>query len=381
MDRKRINALIDKYLTGTSSREETERLEKWLDMRSGQSDWTWKDENHKKEVQIEIFRNIDDKSRIQRSIKAVGRIQKYQRAVAALLILGLAFGFWFLVRDKENKQLQTFNQAVAPGTKAATLQMGNGEIIYLDDRGEGVLGQVDNIEISKEAGGVIQYNTSGATSAGKVLKNTLFIPRGGQYKIKLSDGTDVWLNSETTLIYPTRFAGKERKVKLIGEAYFEVAKNADQPFVVESGGLEILVTGTEFNVSAYGGSSETMTTLIEGSVVVHGRSNESMKLIPGQQAYQKTDRADLEKRQVNVNNIISWKKGYFSFDYQNLEAVMDEVSRWYDIDYEIVGKAKRSEKLGGTFSREKSLDELLTYLEHLINVKTIKEGRRVTLVY
>src|SRR5690606_18205210 len=143
------------------------------------------------------------------------------------------------------------------------------------------------------------------------------IPRGGQYRITLPDGTMVWLNSETKLIFPTRFVGKERKVKLIGEAYFEVAKNINQPFIVESRGMEVLVTGTEFNVSAYEGASESFTTLIEGSVEIHNNGKESIRLTPGQQAYQRAGSMDIQKRQVDVNAIVSWKKGYFSFDYQS----------------------------------------------------------------
>jgi len=381
LNKKRIYALIEKYLNGTSNPDELEWIEKWLDLRSKQSEWSWRDKNHKEEVKNEIFERINDKASPFQPIKFSKDTWRYWRAAAALLVLGLAFSGWFLIKDKENRQVHAFNQSVTPGTKAATLQMGNGEIIYLDDKEEGVLSQTADIEISKRDGGIIQYHSSNKDLRGKVLENKLFIPRGGQYKIELSDGTKIWLNSETELVYPTRFVGNERKVKLIGEAYFEVAKDSNRPFIVESEKMDILVTGTEFNVSAYGGSSETTTTLIEGSVVVHGSGKENMKLVPGQQAYRRTDQTGFGKRQVDVDVIISWKRGYFSFDYQILEEVMDEVSRWYDIEYEIIGQPKTPEKLGGTFSRGKSLDELLTYLEQLVNVKTTREGRRVILMY
>ena len=313
-------------------------------------------------------------------IKGKSRTLIYQRTIAALLILGLAFGFWFLVVNKGTNQEHVFNKAVKPGTRAAILQMANGEAIYLDDREEGLLSQSDDVEISKMGGGLIQYTTSAATS-NKVFENTLFIPRGGQYQITLSDGTNVWLNSETKLIYPSRFVGKERKVKLIGEAYFKVAKDVNLPFIVESEGMDILVTGTEFNVSAYKGVSETVTTLIEGSVEAYNNDKEKIKLIPGQQAYQTIGGSEFGKRLVDVDMIISWRKGYFSFDYQDLEEVMNNVSRWYDIDYKIIGKPERQEKLGGTFSKYKSLDELLAYLEQLVNVKITRKERSVTIIY
>lgn len=381
MNRKRFNALIEKYLKGTSSREESAWLEKWLDSRSEFSDWSWKDDNHKEEFQQEIFDNIDDKIIRTLPRQDKRRVYSYQRAVAALLILGLSFGFWFISENKKEIELVDLTIAVSPGTKAATLQLGNGEVIYLDDREEGLLRQLDNVEITKGAGGSIHYNASEAVASHRVVENTLFIPRGGQYRITLPDGTIVWLNSETKLIFPTRFVGKERKVKLIGEAYFEVAKNISQPFIVESGGMEILVTGTEFNVSAYEGASEFFTTLIEGSVEIHNNGKENIRLTPGQQAYQRAGSMEIQKRKVDVHAIISWRRGYFSFDYQSLEEVMNEVSRWYDIEYTIVGKARRVEKLGGTFSRDKSLDEFLNYLEQLVDVKINREERRVILMH
>lgn len=380
MNKERINALIEKYFNGTSSQEETALVEKWLESRSKQSEWNWKDKIHQEKLRQEIFKNIDNIVNDFQPIKRKSVILVYQRAIAALLILSLAFGFWFLVGNKENNQESVFNRVVKPGTKAAILQMGNGETIYLDDREEGTLSHFDNVEINKRKGGVIQYTTSAGTS-NKAFENTLFIPRGGQYQITLSDGTNVWLNSETKLIYPSRFVGEERKVKLIGEAYFKVAKNVNQPFIVESEGMDILVTGTEFNVSAYKGASETMTTLIEGSVEASNNDKEKIKLIPGQQAYQKIGGSEFGKRQVDVDMIISWRKGYFSFDYQNLEEVMNHVSRWYDIDYKIIGKPERQEKLGGTFSKDKSLEELLAYLEQLVNVKITKKERSVTIIY
>jgi ferric-dicitrate binding protein FerR (iron transport regulator) len=212
------------------------------------------------------------------------------------------------------------------------------------------------------------------------MENKLFIPRGGQYQLILPDGTKVWLNSETTLTYPTQFSGNERKVKLIGEAYFEVAKNVERPFIVDSEGMDIKVLGTQFNVSSYKGASEISTTLIEGAVeVIQEKGN--IKLVSGQQAYKKEGQEGFEKRYVNVDNISSWKDGYFSFDYQTLEEVMANISRWYNIEYDIIGQPKKQERLGGTFSRSKNLNELLIYLEKLVDVKITKTERSVTLMY
>lgn len=381
MNKESINALVEKYLNGTSSREETVWVELWLNERSKESGWNWRDEKHKEEVQKEIFKKIDEDIRYAQFIKR-NRLRSFRRiATAAVLIIALAMGFWFFHWKMENKPLYKAGIAVKPGTKAATLQLGNGEVVYLDNKGAGILSQSDELKISKVAGGIIQYNTKEVLSLDRIVENSLSIPRGGQYQLMLSDGTNVWLNSETKLFYPNQFAGKERRVRIIGEAYFKVAKDIKHPFIVESEGMDIRVTGTEFNVSAYKRAVENMTTLIEGSVEIHNRGELIMKLSPGQQAYKNTSKPEIKKRLVDVNTITSWKKGYFSFDYQSLEEVMNDISRWYDIDYKIIGKAKNQDKLGGTFSREKSIDELLAYLEQLVNVKIIRKERSVIIMY
>ncbi|WP_316813361.1 FecR family protein [Pedobacter heparinus] len=381
MNKESINALVEKYLNGTSSEEETVWVEKWLDERSKKSGWDWRDERHQKEVQKEIFKRIDDELSGFRPLKRNRFLPVYLLTAAAVLLIGLVVGLWFLPGQKANQELSyATGKPVKPGTKAATLQLGNGEVIYLDDKATGVLNHSDDVRISKMAGGIIQYNALKSISSDKIVENTLSIPRGGQYQITLSDGTNVWLNSETKLIYPNRFTGKERRVKVVGEAYFDVAKNVDHPFIVGIEGMDIRVTGTEFNVSAYK-VFETATTLIEGSVEIHSQRKLKMKLSPGQQAYQMAGKPEIGKRLVDVNTVISWKKGYFSFDYLSLEEVMNEISRWYDIDYKIVGKATKQEKLGGTFSREKSIDELLTYIEQLVDVKIVRKERSVTIMY
>lgn len=379
MNKESINALVEKYLNGTCTEEETAWVEQWLDERSKQSGWNWRDEKHKEEVQREIFKKIGDELVLFEPLQRKRLMPVYLLTAAAVLFIGLLVGFWLLPEHKAKEEFAYMaGKSVKPGTKAATLQLGNGEVIYLDDKAAGLLGNSGDVKISKMAGGMIQYNALKNLAADKVVENTLSIPRGGQYQVTLSDGTRVWLNSETKLIYPNRFTGKQRKVRIVGEAYFDVAKNAEMPFVVESEGMDIRVTGTEFNVSAYK-AFETATTLIEGSVDVNFQGH-NMKLVPGQQAFRKGER-EMWKLNVDVNSVISWKKGYFSFDYLSLEEVMNEISRWYDIDYKIIGKAKNQDKLGGTFSREKSIDELLTYIEQLVEVKIVRKERSVTIMY
>lgn len=379
MNKESINALVEKYLNGTCTEEETAWVEQWLDERSKQSGWKWRDEKHKEEVQREIFKKIGDEAGVFEPLPRKRLMPVYLLTAAAVLFLGLLVGFWLLPEHKAKEEFAYMaGKSVKPGTKAATLQLGNGEVIYLDDKSAGLLGNSGDVKISKMAGGMIQYNALKNLPTDKVIENTLSIPRGGQYQVTLSDGTRVWLNSETKLIYPNRFTGKERKVRIVGEAYFDVAKNAEMPFVVESDGMDIRVTGTEFNVSAYK-VFETATTLIEGSVDVNFQGH-NMKLVPGQQAFRKGEQ-EMRKLNVDVNSVISWKKGYFSFDYLSLEEVMNEISRWYDIDYKIIGKAKNQDKLGGTFSREKSIDELLTYIEQLVDVKIVRKERSVTIMY
>ncbi len=308
---------------------------------------------------------------------------------AAIITVFSTVGFYFI---QKNKTSQNQNQAavvksskILPGGNKAILTLANGKTIVLDNKANGMLAKAGKVEVSKVADGKLTYNTQATGVTAKVIDNalvynTLSTPRGGQYQVVLPDGTQVWLNSASSLSYPVEFSGNERRVKLTGEAYFEVAKNKDKPFYVTSNNTQIRVLGTHFNISAYSDDQELTTTLLEGSVEM-SKNNTQLVLKPGWQAMVSND-ADAKQirvAQANIKEVMAWKNGYFIFNDDNIATIMKKVSRWYDVDVELKGNFA-NQNFGGTFYRSKGIDELLKNLEKIGKVHFKVSGRRITVM-
>ncbi len=194
--------------------------------------------------------------------------------------------------------------------------------------------------------------------------NTLEVPRGAEYELILADGTHVWLNADTRLRYPTRFNSGERRVYLEGEAYFQVAKDTVRPFRVESGVQVVEVSGTQFNVYAYGQEELIYTTLVEGRVAVTASaSGRRVRLLPGQQALLDRQEGEITVREVNIRQVTDWKNGMFVFDDLSLEAILRKVARWYDVVVFYRNQKARSMVFKGNLPRYGELAELLKVLE------------------
>ncbi|MGF7079559.1 FecR family protein [Mucilaginibacter sp. UYCu711] len=252
---------------------------------------------------------------------------------------------------------------ITPGSNKAILTLQDGSTIVLNDAKEGTLAQQGNANIVKMANGQLVYNKTD-TEPEKVLFNTMTTPRGGQYKLTLPDGTDVWLNSASSITYPTAFVGNERNVSVTGEAYFEVAKDKTKPFHVKAGSQTIEVLGTHFNVMAYADEDVIKTTLLEGSVKVTG-DKESGILKPGEQsAINKA--GDLKVSVASIDEAMAWKNGYFKFNRVGIKYIMRQLSRWYDVDVVYDGRVKEDEFVG-TIGRGENIVQALHLLE-LANV-------------
>ena len=206
--------------------------------------------------------------------------------------------------------------------------------------------------------------------------NTITTPKGGQYQVTLMDGTRVWLNAASSLHYPTVFKGSERSVQLTGEAYFEVAKNSKMPFRVTSNGQVTEVLGTHFNINSYPDEQGTTTTLLEGSVrILNAKSDAAILLKPGQQSGSDAS-GKIKVANVNPEQFVAWKDGKFIFTNANIESIMRQVSRWYNVEIEYKGDASK-EKFGGRTSRFTNVAELLEILELTDHVQFEIEGRRI----
>jgi transmembrane sensor len=291
-------------------------------------------------------------------------------AAAAILVASFGTVAWFVLFNKPQKEIfalepqaQRFKNDIAPGTKKATLILANGSTIVLDSAKKGSLATQGNATVSKMDDGRLMYS-AGKEEPTAILYNTLTVPRGGQIvQLTLADGTKVWMNAASSLRYPTGFRGKDRTVVLTGEGYFEVAKNPAMPFHVQVNGTDVEVLGTHFNVMAYEEENETKTTLLEGSVkVTVTRGSASLQLAPGQQAkINKAGEIELFKG-VDIESTMAWKNGLFQFSDENIENIMRQVSRWYDVDVSYEGNVKAL-KFGAEISRKENVSKLLKFLE------------------
>jgi len=259
--------------------------------------------------------------------------------------------------------IKPFKNDIAPGSNKAVLTLGNGHKIILNDAKNGQLADEANTKITKAKDGRLVYNTTNNTQASQpaVDYNTVSTPNGGQYEVELPDGTKVWLNASSSLRYPTRFAGNERKVELSGEAYFEVSHNKTMPFKVKTASQEIEVLGTHFNVNAYTDEPATNTTLLEGSVKITSGKAQSVVIKPQQQASLKS--AGFDVREVDADEVIAWKNGYFEFSEENLGSIMRKISRWYNVEIIYTDKGLENQVFSGSISKYKNISQVIKLLE------------------
>lgn len=302
------------------------------------------------------------------------RIVRY--AAAILVILASTATYYMLTRPAPNPQPVTgeqhpIAQDIAPGTEKATLTLADGSVIVLDDASKGKIAEQGNTTVLKEDG-LLAYNSDKHKPQDKTFYNTISTNKATYfYSLVLADGSKVWLNSISSITFPTAFTGKERVVDITGEAYFEVAKNPSKPFKVnvKDRGMTVQVLGTHFNINAYNDESNIRTTLLEGAVKISAGGKMAF-LRPGQQAkvsppigggdsegagvIEVADNADLDE-------VVAWKNGQFSFQKQDIETIMRQVSRCYDV--QVVFQDKISGHYVARVPRNVPISELLKRLE------------------
>lgn len=287
--------------------------------------------------------------------------------VAAIVLITIAISCYFLLGyiDNESRltQSEISNKVVdrEAGYNKVVLTLANGETIVLDSVESGILMKTEHIQVSKTANGQLLYQVtedhSGIQSNGL---NVITTPFGGQYQIILPDGSRVWLNTTSSLKFPTTFRGNKREVELIGEAYFEVTKKG-VPFIVKSKYGEIEVLGTDFNVMAYEDELAMKTTLLEGSVRIVGAETGSRILKPGEQAIVDSSRIHIEN--VDTEAEIAWKNNLFQFSDTSIESIMRQASRWYNIEVKYAGPIP-DRSFTGKISRKVDITEFLEMLKY-----------------
>jgi transmembrane sensor len=303
-------------------------------------------------------------------------------AAAVLLAVSVLLMYYRAEKPSENNTIANTTVKrtdIKPGVNKAVLTLANGHKIMLTDSTNGEIAMQAGIKINKTAKGQIIYELSIGTTTGNPVPeyNTIEAPTGGQWEVILPDKSKVWLNARSSLTYPTYFAGNERKVKLNGEAYFEIAHNKKMPFRVMSKTQTVEVLGTHFDIMAYEDEQVMKTTLLEGSVKISDGGRARI-LVPGEQA--QVSNADLKvTSDVDLEDMVSWKNGYFKFN-ESLESIMRKVARWYDVEISYAGNIDPSQRFGGKISRNKNLSSALKIMELTGNVHFKVEGRRVTVM-
>ncbi len=300
-------------------------------------------------------------------------------AVAASIIgVLLLSGFWLFNRSGENSFVQgkvnskRFKNDVSPGGNKATLTLADGSTIVLDEAQNGELAQQGNSKIIK-LDGKLSYDPLNKNPK-EVVYNTISTPNGGQYQLELADGSLVWLNATSSIHFPTTFVGKERRIEITGEAYFEIAKNRDMPFVVAVNGAEVEVLGTHFNINAYNDEDNVRTTLLEGSIKFVSGDHSNI-LRPGQQSQLAKNGAINVANDVNVDEVVAWKNGLFAFENASIEKVMRQFSRWYDVEIEYRGKT--DDLFIAEMRRNIKLSDALRALELTGRVKFDIDGKKI----
>ncbi|MBR1464439.1 MAG: FecR domain-containing protein [Prevotella sp.] len=382
MNYEEIALLIGRLLTDTISDEDIEKLNIWRRQNDFNetvfqhlTDKEWLTREHIRRKLTNSERPLTEmKHRIEGERKLNGHRRWYWAAAIALLICGGATLLYGPLFETHKQQPTTIAHETAseirPGTTVAILTQDGKKRIKLTD------------EASFERLSIQRKQDQQKTDSKSLAFNNLSTPRGGEFKITLEDGTEVWLNAETTLRYPECFGTDERRVEVSGEAYFKVAKEQDRPFCVVCGGQEVLVHGTEFNVNGYNDESDIYTTLVNGSISLHSIKGNGSELIltPGLQAVFNRSSESARVGRVNTYVMTSWRNGMFVFENQSMEQIMHTLSRWYNFEYEFSSQSVAKTVLMGSIPRYSSFAEVVDIFHKLggIHLKQVNNKVIIT---
>ncbi|WP_142685757.1 FecR family protein [Chitinophaga polysaccharea] len=381
-----IFTLFNKYLNGPISKSELQVLLDYFgkeeadetlmaEIRSVlESDYEAKQDDIA-QIGKEVKMRLDERLRPNETGK---QIWIYLAAAAAILLaISIAAIYVFeLGKIPQNDTIQTARQDIHPGTDKAVLVLSDGRRVSLTDSSNSIITNSSGENIAQVIDGTLSYISSNRNiNTGESAYNTILVPRGGQYKVILPDGSKAWLNSGSSLRYPVSFGTQSRIMELTGEGYFDVVKNKKLPFTVKSSTLEVTALGTQFNVNTYSNEPYGAATLVEGSLRVSDtKSQKTVLITPGEQAFSAA--GNLKVRKVNIYELTAWKDGLFVISKAGLDEVMRQVERWYNVTVE-VKLPKSANTFSGEFPRNIALADFLQSLERATGIKFKIEGRRI----
>lgn len=379
----RIVRLLQLYLLGDITEEERQELEDWCEEAPRnrklfeqicQEDLFSKERYVYEKINDTKAFSVFEKRVRKVSSRSIGNWWKY---AAVLLFPILVVGSWKLMHETEQVSVVASSVAtIQPGCSQAVLVLDDGRKVFLKEEEEGVISEDKEITVTGEKDRLV-YTSSEGKNVDEIRFNELEVPRGGEYKVRLADGTLVYLNSATRMKYPVKFDEKERKVYLSGEAYFEVAKDPERPFFVEMEGVEVRVYGTSFNVNTHQ-EGNIQTVLVKGSIGVKVLSSGMESVIrPGQMAEFKQGNTKVDVKDVNVAVYTDWKDGIFRFENQRLEDILAVLSNWYDMNVFYQTVSVKELHFSGYMERYKDVSVILEAITLSTGVTFSIQGKTI----
>lgn len=380
----KLAGLLKRYEDGTCTEEERLLVEEWFEKYSTNKVHTSLNGEGKDAMFRNIMTELDGGRVPAKEAEHAGtRFSVRRLAVAASILLIAAAGS--LVWYQQNKRNEAKNNIavvtlhdVLPGGNKATLTLANGSVIGLTNIKTGAVVNQGSAKVTKVKDGELQYDASASPAADQSpALNTIATQLGGQYKVVLPDGSQVWLNSGSSLTFPERFTGPERNVTLTGEGYFEVAKNKAMPFKVMVNDVTVQVLGTHFNVMAYNNEPAVKTTLLEGSVKITTPHSSGL-LKPNEMASVARATDDVKITPADIDKEVAWKNNLFWFDNASIRTVMNQLARWYDVDIRYQGNCTKL--FTGTIPRNINASKVLKILEQTGGVHFAIDGKTITVL-
>ncbi len=375
MEHRVINTLIFKYLIGDISKEEKKTLDQWIEESDENRLFFEKVSNSKYISELySTYKEINHEQAFENFINRTGQNTKKiwlktwsKYAAAVVLLIALVTPVYYLLKNNAVE--------VVPGQSKAILLSDDGSEINLEESAN-VNIKYDNQVIATNSGGSISYNqTEDKESENKY--NTIIIPRGGEYRITLSDGTKVHLNSESSLKYPIAFNDSTREVQLKGEAYFEIAKDKNRPFYVLTDEVKVKQYGTAFNVKNRE-KDKIEVVLVHGSVsLISDYFLEEQKMKPNQLATFSKSSKEVVLTNVDIDPYVAWNIGKFIFNDMSLVEIMENLSLWYDVDFQFKKEELKNLRYTGNLPRKESLDNILNAIEFTTDVKFSLHGKNI----
>lgn len=383
-----LKRIIVSYLKGDITSEDMVIMEEWISSDSQNKELLNKlsDEDYISDSLSELS-NYNTQfawNNIKAEIKPKKRstLNILLRVAAVLVLMVSGWGVMKYISDDIADRTEVYQKKlsdIGPGQAKALLILEDGKEIKLEEvRDTSILTAEGRVLINSDR--TIKYSKNSEVKdlnnkVAEIKWHTIKIPRGGEYVLKLADGTKVWLNSDSEIRYPSEFTGKIRQVYLKGEAYFDVEKNPKKPFIVNTSKMDVKVLGTGFNVMAYEDEENMHTTLVEGLVEIKtkGTYSKVQKIYPGQQALLGGN--GLELRKVDTKLYTAWKDGRFAFNSEPLESVVRKLSRWYSVEFFFVTNSLKESEFTGNIPKYQDISKVVEMLEYTSKARfSIKNG-------